>query len=201
MNSLPETTYIPLRVPVLEPGDDNRREGYLAGRAAGYAAGLRQAEAEIAGRLAALEAEHQTLRRAEQARVDAALDALAHAGAQAATLAAPVVQEAQRAITDAALLLAQAVVGIELSDEPTRAKAALTRALAATETDKVLAVHLSPADLQVLDETQLEQAGVVVRADRALAAGDARTELVDGYLDARVQVALERASKALEGLR
>jgi flagellar assembly protein FliH len=192
---------------VAEP--TTRAAGYAAGYSAGYAAGAReaarvaQAETERVRRERAVEAERNAARLAD------ALAVLANAARVAADRSAPVLAAAERTLQAAALELATAVLGVELADGATSARAALTRVLALDPEHEVHTVRLHPQDLAVLREA-LDAAGTGVQpaglpdltgvelvADPSLAPGDARGEFPEGYLDARVVAALGRARYAL----
>lgn len=204
----PETNVTPFRpaaltVPTGERTVDERGE---RARAAGYAAGW------VAGARAAAESASEQARRlaeqaaAGQARRDAdlaaALATLGRAAAAASATTAPVLDEARGSLHVAALDLAAAVLQHELSSTPGSAVALLGRALALPVDVGVHTVRLNPADLtsvhQALDagEAQLPD-GVRLVADPRIDRGGAVSEYPDGYLDARVSTALERARTAL----
>ena len=105
--------------------------------------------------------------------------------------------EAQDAIAATAIELAEAIIGRELSDEQTAAASALHRALTDVDPAIVHLVRLNPDDLAALDEQTIAATGVTFAADASLGRGDAITEFADGYLDARISSALERARSAI----
>ncbi|WP_020143840.1 FliH/SctL family protein [Terracoccus sp. 273MFTsu3.1] len=170
-------------------------EGYTRGHAAGYAAGLRRAAADVAAREVERTAEHAAALRAGQARTDRAVAVLDAAARALATRTTPVLEEVDAQLVSAALVLAEAVVGSELSDAPHAARAALARALSGPDASAVVAVRLHPDDLaHVSSATDASGAPTVsLVADTALAPGDAVAVYPDGELDARVGTALERA--------
>ncbi|MBO3100685.1 FliH/SctL family protein [Cellulomonas fengjieae] len=170
-----------------------------AGFAAGFAAGARQAAAA-----AELEAERVATRRAADdeaaARaLAAALGVLASAAAAAQARTAPVLAQAESLLHAGALELARTVLGVELCDAERSATAALGRVLRQPRVPEVVTVHLHPRDLDVLRAVGADAApdGVVLVADASLAPGDALARHDDGYLDARIGSALERAAAAL----
>ena len=167
------------------------------GHAAGYAAGLRTAETVLAERLVAMERELSQAKEAAHAELERAVTVLAAAirAAEARTL--PVVQDSQDALATAAIDLAEAIIGQELSDGPRSARAALTRALGTVPPAELTGIRLHPDDRALLDEDLPE--GVRLIADPTLARGDAIAELPDGYLDARISTALNRAKAAILG--
>ncbi|WP_125614259.1 FliH/SctL family protein [Specibacter cremeus] len=214
----PSDRVLPAAFPVVA-GTDHRRareRGHTEGRAAGYAAGLRHAETETEAARRHMEAEHAAL--LQRVRSDAAT-ALARqlATLEAATRAlerrtAPVLADAETVLADCALQLAQAVLGTVMDDAGTRARAALTRVLGHPGAAGPVRVRLHPDDLAVLERplTDAADAGLAnpafahldlssldVVADDSLAPGDAVADFPDGFLDARIGTALERARAAL----
>ncbi len=176
-----------------------RSAGYAAGYAAGFAAGARRAavhaEAQadaVRDRAAGAEAE----RAARHAAAVAALDA---AAAAAQRRLDPVLDDCLDAVHAAAVELAVALLGVELSDAGRSAAAAVARALAVRPDVDPVAVRLHPSDVDVLttpDRTPLP-ASVRVVADAALQPGDAVAEHADGHVDARLETAVARARAAL----
>ncbi|WP_152204613.1 FliH/SctL family protein, partial [Georgenia thermotolerans] len=139
------------------------------------------------------------------ADAEAALAVLASTAAAARARTAPVVAEATETLARAAVELAQALLGAELSDDDTSARTALARALGEAGDDDVVRVRLNPEDhahLRAMLEAHPGEldipAGVELVPDAALARGDAVSELTEGYLDARLGAALARARAALE---
>ena len=118
--------------------------------------------------------------------------------ARAAAAAVPVLGEAERRVADAGLQLAEAILGTELSNAQTAARAALARAFPSGETVPPLTVRLHPDDVQLLTGTT-PAAGIALVADTTLERGDAVASYPDGMIDARIGTALERARTALEG--
>ncbi|WP_179210887.1 FliH/SctL family protein [Cellulomonas iranensis] len=174
-------------------GDDGAR---AAGWAAGYAAGARRAAADAAEQAArtAQQAAHDAqVRAAEHASALAALDAASRA-LQART--APVVADALATVRTAALELAVALLGVELGDASSAARAALARVLAEPDVPDDAVVHLHPRDLAALPGT--DGLAVTFVADPALAPGDAVLEHADGHVDARIGTAVQRVRDALE---
>ena len=197
----PEPTFATLSFPSLrtEQQDEVDVRARATGHAAGYAEGLRAANADLDALRARLEAEHQAAIRHGQARLDRALDVLGAASAALTARAVPVVAEAQDAVAQNALLLAETILGIELATGDTSARAALARAFSTVDAPLVTSVRLSPMDLAVLDDTIIASAGVALVADPTLGRGDAVAELPVGYLDARISAATERARAAILG--
>ena len=169
------------------------------GHAAGYTEGLRSADEAVRARLAQLEAEHAELMRATALGRDHGL-AVLHAAARALdqrTL--PVLSDVEDTLLDAAIDLAEAIIGHALADEANAVRFALARADHAAAGARPVShtVRLHPLDLAVLDERAAVHGGVTFVADAGLARGDAVSEFPDGYLDARIGSALARARAAL----
>ena len=172
-----------------------------AGFAAGYAAGARVAAATAAEesvRVAAARAEAEA---DAAAALAAALAVLRSAAAAAQARTVPVLAEAEALLHAGALELARAVLGIELSDAERSARAALARVLSRPHAPEAVTIHLNPRDLAALRATGADEVpdGVELVDDPALAPGDAVARHPDGYLDARIGAALERAAAALAG--
>ncbi|TDN42862.1 flagellar assembly protein FliH [Curtobacterium flaccumfaciens] len=186
----------------------------VRGHAAGYAAGLRAAQAETDALRARLEAEHAARvasMQADTARRIAVLDAATNAMLSQVT---PVLEAAEQSVAAAALDLAEAVVGYSIrasrpSDAATAgpadahsleargasgAEATVMRALASVDRTVAVAIRLSVGDAARVAALDLP---VPVVADPTLSDGDAVVDLPDGLLDARIATALDRARTAL----
>lgn len=200
--------------------EEGRAAGYAGGYAAGYAAGAREA-----ARVAEAAAAETLVREAEQraqytAEQQSALAVLARAAAAAAARTTPVLAEAELALHAAGLELATAVLGCELADAEHSARAALARVREHPQAVGVHVVRLHPRDLAALAAVGLDPtatigagtssdsasgadadgtaaAGVRLVADSSLDPGDAIGEHPDGYLDATIAGALDRARTAL----
>jgi flagellar assembly protein FliH len=195
-------------------GRDRAASADVRGHAAGYAAGLRAAQAETDALRVRLEAEH-TARlasmHADTARRIAVLDAATNAMLSQVT---PVLDAAEQSVAAAAVDLAEAVVGYAIrasrpSDAASAgpadahsleargasgAEATVLRALASIDRTVAVAVRLSVGDAARVADLDLP---VPVVADPALSDGDAVVDLPDGLLDARIATALDRARTAL----
>jgi flagellar assembly protein FliH len=216
---LSETTfarvvYPSIGAPTTASDVDREARADVRGHAAGYAAGLRAADAEAAARRAAVEAGFAARAAELEAQHAEALRALRAATTAFAARAEPVLAEAETTLVAAALQLAEAVVGYEIrASRPTvghlsdsgsgdglegriasGARATVERALASVDRTVATAVRLSPADAAALAGDDL---GVPVVADHGLRDGDAVVDLPDGLLDARIATALDRARTAL----
>lgn len=164
----------------------------VRGHAAGYAAGLRVAERELAARRAELEADAVARAEESRRRVETALAALAAAAERLDARRAPVLAEADRALATSAVELAAAI----LAREPVATAAeALERALAIAADESPRRIRLNPADVVALGVAAAR--GVDLVADPAVAPGDAVLDLADGELDARIAASLDRARAAV----
>lgn len=206
------TETFPARVVFPEVGAARRSEaqdrGYTQGHAAGYAAGLRAAAVEQARRAGQLQAEHDAALAAGRQATDHAVAVLASAAAAFRQRFGLVLRDAEAVLAASALDLAEAVLGYELDDGEGTARAALHRALSAGSggtSAVVAAVRLHPADIAVLEAAGIPAVpdaagtGVELVPDASLARGDAMAQYPQGWLDARLGTALDRARAALLG--
>ncbi len=175
-----------------------------AGWAAGWAAGSRAAAEAAALQRHTIDEAQRTAELTRAARTDAALALLRRAAEAVTRQLVPVLAQAAAALDDGAATLAQAVLGRELADSDDGARLALARALSLPSDVRVQTVRVHPLDLQVLIGAGVLAelpAGIELVADRTLSPGDAVAEFPDGFLDARIGTAVERARRALEDLR
>lgn len=182
--------------------------GYTEGHAAGYTAGLRRAECEAAAVRERLADESAQRLRELDSAVAHRLAALEAAAGALAARTAPVLAESEEILLASALHLAAAVLGVELHDGETSARAALRRVLGARREDEVVApvIRMHPDDLAVLGPETLAATALDFVPDAALERGDAVARYPHGFLDARIGTALDRARIALletgtDGLR
>lgn len=189
--------------PDIQPATSSRKEdrGYTQGHAAGYAAGIRAAAAEQLRLQEQLQAEHRAMLDAGRLAVAHAVRALEAAAAESRQRRGAVLEEAHDVLAAGAVELAEAILGYELNDGANTARAALARALAtASDGQTVTTVRLHPEDLAALAAVDVESvAGVELKADPALDRGDAIAEYPQGWLDARLGTAVDRAKEALLG--
>jgi len=183
-----------------ELSDGVREAARAAGFAAGFAAGAREAAAVAEAEAARAAAERAAQDATTGALLGRALEVLARAAAAASAQTAPVLAEAETLLHAGALELAQAVLGVELSDHEQSARAALARALSRPRLPETVTVRLNARDLQTLQTVGVDDLpdGVVLVADPTLAPGDALAVHPEGFLDARIGTALERARTALD---
>jgi flagellar assembly protein FliH len=196
-----ETRFSPADFPSFSSAAQDRADAHsnAAGHAAGYAAGLRAAGAELAGQKAALDAEHRATIAHANARLARTLATLAVASAALDARLLPIIADAQQTIAVSAIDLAEAIIGVELSDADHAAAAAVTRALASVDPGRIHSVRLNPLDLALLDDSVRSTASITFVADATVARGDAVADLAVGYVDARISTAVERARRALLG--
>ncbi|QTE29871.1 FliH/SctL family protein [Pengzhenrongella sicca] len=185
--------------------DHGSEQARAAGWAAGWAAGSRAAAVAASTQRQALDDAERTAERGRAAALEAALDVLRRAADAVSARTVPLLDSALAQLDDGAVELARAVLGRELSAADDGARAALARALSAPVEVGVHTVRLHPADLAVLEAAGALAGlplGVALVADATLAPGDAVSVFADGFLDARIATALDRARLALaEGPR
>ena len=189
-----EQAFSPLAFPAL-PGQGNHERDSIRGHAAGYAAGRKQAEAEAAVLREQISAEAARATALATAELRAANDALARAAAEFRARQVPVLASVDASIAAAAIELAEAIVGHELSSGDGSARAAIERASAeAVPAGSV--VRLNPHDIRVI-EAEGGAPGVELVPDHSLQRGDAVVDLAHGSIDARVSASLARAKAVL----
>lgn len=188
-----------LRDPATQARED---ESAARGHAAGYAAGLRAAADETLALRRALEAETRASIAHAEARSQRAAAVLAAAATSLSGAQQQLRTEVQETLVQTALALAEAIMGYEVRTNPgSSVLAALTRALDVTDAASVTAVRLHPDDLSVLPADASASLGVELTADPSLARGDAHADLPQGFIDAALGTALDRAREALLGGR
>ncbi|SDS92028.1 FliH/SctL family protein [Microterricola viridarii] len=172
----------------------------VRGHAAGYAEGLRQADAAGLIRLAELEAAHAAAVTESLARLDTVQAVLGAAVSAVQRTTLPLLEQSDATLVSAAIELAEAVIGHRLTDGPGSAGAALQRVLSALAADAGhpdVIVHLHQDDLALLQGAGQIPQGLTVQADATLRRGDASAVLPDGFVDARIESALHRATLSL----
>lgn len=173
--------------------EDAVREGYRAGFAAG----------EIDGRSAAIAAageEAAIAIAAERKQAAGLLLALRDELHRVHTAEAALRAELEVAVVDAALALAEAVIGRELSTAADPGRDALLRAFAVAPTGPdVVLVRMHPTDharLGSLDDLALGREVTVV-SDGSIEPGSCRVEVGSSTIDASIAAALDRAREVL----
>lgn len=171
-------------------GAQGYARGWAEGRQAAEAA-VAQAQAEAAERRAVAEQAW----RGDHAAVIAALEAAARELRASLDEACAAVEA--RAV-DAALALAEAVVGRELALTDAPGADAVRRVLSVLPHDvTVFTVRMNPADVTGLDADAFDGLSVTVVADPAVARGDALAETDTMVIDASVDAALTRVREVL----
>lgn len=199
MSPEPAASYSRLSYPALEEVDLSRGslQEHARGHASGYAAGLRAAAAETERLRAQLRAEQEADQAAGRQEIHRSVEVLNRAVRSLEQAVMPVAEQVQDSLAAAAIDLAEALLGQELNDAETSARAALTRALTGVPRSEVRAVRLHPEDLAALDLETISAVDVKLKADRTLNPGDAVTDFTHGYLDATLSAAVDRARAAL----
>lgn len=185
----------------------HRERGYTAGHAAGYTAGLRLAAEEAEQLRRRLEAGHAALADELRGAATAQRSAMQAAGTAFSVAALPLLADSEQTLFECAIALAEAILGHELDDAEPSSRTALTRTLAGSGAAMPARVRMNPLDAAALDSDALETvmlgastlAGPNIVADPSLARGDAVAEFPDGFLDARISSALDRARRELLG--
>jgi flagellar assembly protein FliH len=191
--------------PAVLDGDAVQR-GYAAGLARGRA----RAEHERDELLAAVERDAAARRAADERRTAEALRTLDAAAAALTARVAPVLADAEQTLAEAALALAESVIGAELTRAPGGvARSVLDAVLARPEADDLVAVRMHPLAIAAVTRDAATGAAtgdgaarvgsVRLVPDEALGVGDAVGDLPDGLLDATIAGALARARRALLG--
>lgn len=178
--------------------EGERRLGRQRGYADGHAEGFRAAMAEAAATAAHVERERvdaQTVARLEVASAVSALDAAAEA---LRARAEELTRLDEQRISARAIELAETILGEALADRELSATTALRRALAAGGADPVAEVRMSTDDVRTLQRNDAVPAHVRVVADESLSAGESLAMLRQGFVDARIGQALDRARRVLD---
>jgi flagellar assembly protein FliH len=200
MSSDAAVGFEPLTVPVIAE-TEQERAAMAAARSRGYAAGYAEGRRAAAAEQQRWLAEAEDARAAESAeaadRIAVLAAALRTAAVELREATVPVLAEVEAALTAAAFELATAVVGDALQDRLAAARAAVARVQAAAAPGVVPVVRLHPDDVAALQAAGLSSDGMQLVADPALHRGDAVGELPNGWLDARIHAALQRAREAL----
>jgi flagellar assembly protein FliH len=198
-----DVAFSELRYPTIATAglEEETERARIRGHAAGYAEGLRSAEAGAAADAARARVEREALREDAVTALTAAVDALGTATRRFAASSAPVLAAADDALLAAAIELAESIIGIELANGETSARAAIARALSSAAEETITTVRLSPVDLAVIGAHGITVPEVRLVADPTLSPGDAVVELEDGRLEARVASSLARARAEIGGAR
>ncbi len=192
----------PARFSELNATENVRRHEAMSqthGYATGYATGIRAAESVAREQREQIARAHAAAEAARAAEHALAIDALQAAARALNARTVPVLDAASTVLAEAALLLAEKIIGKELSNDAFGAKAALDRALAGIEAATVREVRMNPQDLEQLGLSHVPGTAIKLAADATLARGDAMTAFDEGFLDARISTAFQRAALVLRG--
>jgi flagellar assembly protein FliH len=176
--------------------DRSRDCASAVGYAQGWALGVREARAELAGEIAAARADAQRRQAEAELSLGSALQALADAAAQLRTAAQAAARPAEDTLIAAAVELAEALIGHQLSDLDAATRSALARVLALAPASADVRVRLSVAAHQRLLDSGLTEAlaalpgaaarEITIEADPSLQAGDAIATSAATTIDARI---------------
>ena len=199
--TLSTESYTRVSFPVLRAEEPATDRGFTQGHAAGYAAGMRSAAEEQRRLQEQLLAEHAETLDAGHAAVARAVTVLEAAASAAQRRQEVALAEMEDVLAASALKLAEAILGYELANGERSARAALDRALKYSD-GTMTTVRLHPGDLAALEASGVVlPSGVELKADASLNPGDAVAEYPQGWIDARLGSALDRARLALLGDR
>jgi flagellar assembly protein FliH len=193
------TAFQPARLGLAAEAEDVRAAARASGYAAGWAEGRRAAAAEALAEKVRLDAEDARLRLATRGRADVAITAAVEDWTRRTT---PVLDDLADLVVDAALDLAEAIIGRELSASarPETARLALRRALTPLAPGTPVVVRMNPVDLQSVDTGTAHEGHLVqLVADPSLSSGDAVAEQEGATVDARISSALARARAVARG--
>ena len=191
-----DAAFSPYDFPAL-PSEHTDQRAAVRGHAAGYAAGRKQVEQEFEALREAIELDGT--RRAQQgsAEVQSALDALARSAAEFRQRELPVLRAVESAIANAAIELAEAIIGHELSATDDSARAAVERAV--HEAGSIgNAIRLNPQDVAVIAAGGGLGNGLDLVADPSICRGDAVVDVANGSIDATISSSLARVKAALQ---
>ena len=174
-----------------------------AGHVAGYTEGLRLAAADVARRADEISAQNAENERSGEAQINHAVTLLAAAARALDKRGIPLIQQLERTLVNTSLELAEAILGSELSHTEPSARRALGRALHQPDQldrEEIHSIRMHPDDLLILGAQTQALENIRFLPDSRLARGDAMTEFNEGFLDACIGTALQRAKVALGGV-
>ena len=191
-----ESAFSPINFPSLPNGRGDDERASIRGHAAGYAAGRKQVERELDALKETIAIETSRQNERHRTEVQLALDALERSAADFRSRQLPLLTAVDTAIASAAIELAEAIVGHELSSADDAARAALDRAVTeAGPTES--SIRLNPQDIAVIEAELPTRSHLRLVPDLTLDRGDAMVDVPDGTIDARVSTSLARARAAL----
>lgn len=194
-----DASFVALSFPSISTEESRRvfQAAQSRGYAAGFAAGNQEAASRLAEQSENIAAAARAAAATAQTRTEEAIARLNLVVRAVEETVTPLLVEAEQTLADAAVALAEAIIGVELRNGADSARSALARALGHPEATSVSVVRVNPADLAELVDLPME--GITLVADQDLVRGDAIAELPTGFLDARIGAALDRARAELRG--
>lgn len=195
-----EAAFAPFTFPAVGQRGDG--DASVRGHAAGYAAGRKQAEQQLESLRAEALAEVQLSAEKQTENLERALASLARAAEELRGRDAAVIETVETAIANAAIELAEAIIGRELNTDDDSARATVERAIHAGGAASGTSIRLNPDDIAALGARGSAASDIDFVADSTLERGDAVVTMPNGSLDVRISSALARAKAALaEGAR
>lgn len=182
---------------------ESRSNATAVGYANGWSLGLREVHALHAGEAAAAERRiaDATARHAEALQV--ATFAIHEAADQLERRSLPSFDELSDLILAAAVDIAEALIGCELTDPRAAASTALARVLTLAPSQETVTVRLNPVDFGILSQTEaFSQAPgdgrqIVLQADDSLESGDAVATSGATTIDGRLAESVARLREHL----
>jgi flagellar assembly protein FliH len=194
------SAFTPVLYPKLDPDPQpGTSSAHARGYAAGFAEGLRRAAEEERLAESVRQAELRAFIADGEARLARVIAALGGAVSQLNARLAPVIDDVDAVLVEAALELAEAVLQREVQEGHVTTADTLRRALALVPDEQTVTVRMSPVDLETLGD--INTANIVVTADAAISSGDAIATMPHGWLDVRLFAALQRAKSVLTGVQ
>lgn len=197
--------FVPAKItPVSAHPNPVDAQAKAAGYAQGFNQGAAQAAAEAEDRARQHIAEHEALMAQVRSAADQGIAALASAASAVSAVEVATVEQARAELHAAAVELAEAILGRELSTATDSARVALERVAASPVAGKVIEVRLHP-DEHAAATTLVEQgtaplpAQATLVADPTLTPGQVIATYPNGHLDASIATALDRARAAVNG--
>lgn len=183
---------------------ESRSNATAVGYANGWSLGLREVHALHAGEAAAAERRiaAATARHAEA--LQAATFAIHEAADQLERRSLPAFDELSELILAAAVDIAEALIGCELTDPRVAGAAALARVLTLAPSNETVTVRLNPVDHRILSETGAfaqapgDDRQIVLQADDSLESGDAVATSGATTIDGRLAASVARLREHLQ---
>jgi flagellar assembly protein FliH len=179
-----------------EGARQERESAEANGYEAGLAIGREQAQSELEQGRMALAREFADRTERLDAQYQQAISTI-HQAAQSLHMGlVNTVGDAQDRINDVSVKIALAVIGMELTDASSAARAAINRVLTTVEFAEITEVRMHPDDVTAVAGMP-ELPHVKLTADDTISRGDAVATLTSGWLNARIDESLNRVHAAL----